>query len=153
MIRMFALLCILILISTWNGWNSLVMTSHDEVQEVATSSGALEGPGKVNVWNPTTLALCQLPLTPELKLVIAHFLLRFSGGHSGRFLISIYTTGNYHQNRKIKQIKNQKSNHPWLLHCVWSDLSVWGHFLIVLNLRNLNLRSTTECGNANLDPF
>ena len=67
------------------------MTSHDEVQEVATSSGALEGPGKVNVWNPTTLALCQLPLTPELKLVIAHFLLRFSGGHSGRFLISIYT--------------------------------------------------------------
>ena len=48
------------------------MTSNDELQEVATTSGALEGPGKVNVGNPATLALCQLPLTPELKLVIAH---------------------------------------------------------------------------------
>ena len=27
------------------------------------------------------------------------------------------------------------------LSSLWSDLSMWGHFLIVLNLRNLNLRS------------
>ena len=77
------------------------MTSNDELQEVATTSGALEGPGKVNVGNSATLALCQLPLTPELKLVIAHFLCRYKCGGSGRFLISIYTIGNYHKTRKI----------------------------------------------------
>ena len=49
------------------------MTSQDKLQGVATTSGALEGHGKVNVWNPSTLALCQLPLTPQLKLIIAGF--------------------------------------------------------------------------------
>ena len=78
------------------------MTSNDELQEIATTSGALEGPGKVNVGNPATLALCQLPLRLELKLVIAHLLFRFSEVGSGPFLISIYTTGNYNQNRKLK---------------------------------------------------
>ena len=36
------------------------------------------------------------------------------------------------------------------LSSLWSDLSVWGHYLIVLNLRNPNLRSAcaTERGNA-----
>ena len=36
------------------------------------------------------------------------------------------------------------------LSSLWSDLSMWGHFLIVLNLRNQNLRSVcaTERGNA-----
>ena len=77
------------------------MTSNDELQEVATTSGALEGPGKVNVGNPATLALCQLPLTPELKLIIAGFLCRFSEFGAGHFLISIYTIGNYHKTRKI----------------------------------------------------
>ena len=77
------------------------MTSNDELQEVATTSGALEGPGKVNVGNPATLALCQLPLTLELKLIIAHFSFRFRSGGSGPFLISIYTIGNYHKTRKI----------------------------------------------------
>ena len=77
------------------------MTSNDELQEVATTSGALEGPGKVNVGNPATLALCQLPLTLELKLVIAHFSFRFSEFGAGRFLISIYTIGNYHKTRKF----------------------------------------------------
>ena len=93
------------------------MTSNDELQEVATTSGALEGPGKVNVGNPATLALCQLPLTPQLKLIIAGFLCRFSDGGSGHFLISIYTIGNYHQNWKIKQFNNPISNDPWLIHC------------------------------------
>ena len=67
------------------------MTSNDELQEVATTSGALEGPGKVNVGNPATLALCQLPLTPELKLIIAGFLCRFSEFCSGVFLLTVYT--------------------------------------------------------------
>ena len=36
------------------------------------------------------------------------------------------------------------------LSSLWSDLSMWGHFLIVLNLRKLNLISAcaTERGNA-----
>ena len=78
------------------------MTSNDELQEVATTSGALEGPGKVNVGNPATLALCQLPLTLELKLVIAHFSFRFSDVGSGPFFLSVFSIRNYHKTRKIK---------------------------------------------------
>ena len=44
---------------------------------------------------------------PKLKLVIAHLLFRFCGGGSGGFPLFIYTTGNCHQNRKIKQFKNR----------------------------------------------
>ena len=94
------------------------MTSNDELQEVATTSGALEGPGKVNVGNPATLALCQLPLTLELKLVIAHFSFRFSEFGSGGILLSVDTIRNYHKTRKIKQFKSPISNHPWLIHGV-----------------------------------
>ena len=41
------------------------------------------------------------------------------------------------------------------LSSLWSDLSMWGHFLIVLNLRNPNLRSACakERGNAHYWPF
>ena len=35
------------------------------------------------------------------------------------------------------------------LSSLWSDLSMWGHFLIVLNLRNQNLRSV--CINTHLN--
>ena len=80
----------------------VIMTSNDEVQEVATTSGAMGGPGKVNVGNHSTLHPGQLLLMPELKLVIAHLLFQFREVSSGPFLISIYTTGNYNQNRKLK---------------------------------------------------
>ena len=41
------------------------------------------------------------------------------------------------------------------LSSLWSNLSMWGHFLIVLNLRNPNLRSACakEHGNAPYWPF
>ena len=41
------------------------------------------------------------------------------------------------------------------LSSLWSNLSMWGHFLIVLNLRNPNLRSACakERGNAHYWPF
>ena len=41
------------------------------------------------------------------------------------------------------------------LSSLWSNLSMWGHFLIVLNLRNPNLRSACakERGNAPYWPF
>ena len=68
------------------------MTSNDEVQEVATTSGAMGGPGKVNVRNHSTLHPGQLLLMPELKLVIAHLLFRFSEGGSGGFPIFIFTS-------------------------------------------------------------
>ena len=45
------------------------MTSNDELQEVATTSGALGGPEKVNVRNRSTLPL---PAAPDARTKTGH---------------------------------------------------------------------------------